>query len=76
MLQRIRAANTTAEAFAAVPGLGLGDLVAQRAWQVAAGVLDCDAALEVVVFDRDAAIVGRASFAPVHAGRSGRKRRT
>jgi cobalt-precorrin-5B (C1)-methyltransferase len=70
---RIRAANTAAEAFSSVPALG--DLVASRAWDVAAAALDCDSALEIVLFDRDAAIVGRSGFAPVHAGPPGRNLR-
>jgi cobalt-precorrin-5B (C1)-methyltransferase len=73
---RIRGANTAAEAFSLAGDMGLGDLVAARAWQVAAAALDNPAvALEVVVFDRDARILGRTPFAPAHADGSGRNRR-
>ncbi len=74
-LDRVRGANTAAEAFAGASGLGLGDAVARQAWRVAADVLDCDAALEVVMFDHTGSLVGRAPFAPVHDALSGRKRR-
>ncbi len=68
----IAAANTTAEAFALSEGLRLGDAVAAEAWETAATVLDNpDIAVEVVVFDSKANLVGRADFAPSHA----RKRR-
>ncbi len=59
---RIAGANTTAEAFALAGGLPLGDSIAAAAWDTAAGALDRpDVALEVVVFDREGAVVGRAA---------------
>jgi len=63
---RIRAANTVAEAFghAEADGLRLGDAVARRAQATARGVLaGSGIAVEVVVFDRTGALMGRADFA-------------
>jgi cobalt-precorrin-5B (C1)-methyltransferase len=61
---RVGAANTVAEAFAMYPALG--DRVASGAWETAAGVLrGSGVALEVVVFDRDGGLRGRAGFAAV-----------
>jgi cobalt-precorrin-5B (C1)-methyltransferase len=65
---RIRAANTTAEAFAhaGAAGLALGDAVAAAAWRTAAPLLaGSGSALEIVLFDRAGALVGRHGFAPV-----------
>jgi cobalt-precorrin-5B (C1)-methyltransferase len=72
---RVRGANTVAEAFALAPGLG--EAIAAGAWRVAAGVLEHPGiALEVVVFDREGRLMGRAGFAPSgHAPSSPRKRR-
>jgi cobalt-precorrin-5B (C1)-methyltransferase len=62
---------------AAASGLALGDKVAQGAWQVAAEALaGSGSALEIVLFDREGALVGRAPFAPVHDAPPPRKRRT
>ncbi|HEY2133249.1 MAG TPA: cobalt-precorrin-5B (C(1))-methyltransferase [Acetobacteraceae bacterium] len=73
---RIRTANTAAEAFSLAAGTSLGDAIAARAWQVAAAALDNpQTALEVVMFDREARILGRAPFAPSHAEGSGRNLR-
>jgi cobalt-precorrin-5B (C1)-methyltransferase len=75
----IAGANTVAEAFAmaAASGHALGDAVARGAWQVAAAALaGCGSALEIVVFDRDGALVGRAPFAAVHDAPPPRNRRT
>ena len=75
---RIAAANTVAEAFtqAARAGFALGDLVAEAAWHTAADALHpAQVELETVLFDRTGALVGRAAFAPVHAG-TPRNRRT
>jgi cobalt-precorrin-5B (C1)-methyltransferase len=73
---RIEAADTVAEAFsqADAAGLRLGDAVAGAAWPVAAAALagEADAALEIAVFDRSGALVGRAGMAPVHAVRNRR----
>jgi cobalt-precorrin-5B (C1)-methyltransferase len=66
--ERIMAANTAAEAFevAAADGIALGDAVAQAAQATAARVVEgCAIAVEVVLFDRDGRLVGRASH-PVH----------
>jgi cobalt-precorrin-5B (C1)-methyltransferase len=61
----ILAANTAAEAFARAhaDGFALGDAVARAAHQTAAGVVkDSEVAIEVVVFNRDGVLVGRAPF--------------
>ena len=66
---RIQSANTVAEAFtiARQAGVALGDVVAAQAWQVAAEALrPADCALEIVLFDREGGLVGRADFASVH----------
>ena len=76
LAERVRGANTVAEAFALAPMLG--EAIAAGAWRVAAGVLDHPGiALEVVVFDREGRLMGRAEFAPsaAHAPSSPRKRR-
>ncbi len=69
----IAAANTVAHAFelADAAGLRLGDAVAGQGWQVAAAVLEgSGTALEVVLFDRTGALVGRADFAAVGHARN------
>ncbi len=74
-IARIAAANTAAEAFAiaAEDGVALGDQVAARAWDVAAELLhDADIALEIVLFDAQGALCGRAPMAP--SGVPGRNR--
>ena len=68
--EHISVANTVAEAFAlaAAEGIALGDAVAAGAWGVAAEVLrPAPIRLEIALFDRTGALVGRAPFAPVHA---------
>jgi cobalt-precorrin-5B (C1)-methyltransferase len=68
LAERIAHANTTAEAFAIAreDGVALGDEIARRAAAVAAGVLaGSDIALDVVIFDRDGALVGRSPVSPV-----------
>ncbi|MCO5734505.1 cobalt-precorrin-5B (C(1))-methyltransferase [Rhizobium sp. SSA_523] len=79
----IRRANTVAQAFqlALEAGLALGDLIAARAWQTAAGALRSDhIALEILIFDRNGKLVGEAPFTPSHHASSlplgERKRRT
>jgi cobalt-precorrin-5B (C1)-methyltransferase len=60
---RIVAANTAAEAFALAQaeGVALGDAVARGAREVAAKVVEGKKiAIDVIVFDRDGALVGRA----------------
>jgi cobalt-precorrin-5B (C1)-methyltransferase len=69
LCERILAANTAAEAFAhaGAEGLALGDAVARRAQATAAQVVECGGiAIEVVVFDREGRLVGRAPFPPAH----------
>jgi len=62
---RILASNTAAEAFAHArhDGIALGDAVARAARAVAAQVVaGKPIEIEVVLFDRDGALVGRAGF--------------
>ncbi|MBL0405745.1 cobalt-precorrin-5B (C(1))-methyltransferase [Microvirga aerilata] len=61
-------ANTALEVLetASRLGLPLGDMVAQHAWRTAAKALrGAETALEIVVFDRNGALVGRVPFHPV-----------
>ena len=63
----IERSGTVAEAFAlaAAAGITLGDQVAAAAWRTAAGVLDRrDTLLEIVLFDRTGALVGRSGCQP------------
>jgi cobalt-precorrin-5B (C1)-methyltransferase len=65
LCERIVAANTTAQAFALAQaeGIALGDIVAHAAQQTAAGlVAGRDIAIEIVLFDREQNLVGRAPF--------------
>jgi cobalt-precorrin-5B (C1)-methyltransferase len=74
----IAGANTAAQAFAqaSAEGIALGDAVAAAAWQTAARVIaDTEIALEIVLFDRDGKLVGRAPFRPAHDVAPSRKRR-
>src|SRR5262249_5516281 len=67
--ERILASNTAAEAFghAAAQGVALGNEVARAARRTAAGVVAGRSIdIEVVVFDRDGALVGRAPFSGAH----------
>jgi cobalt-precorrin-5B (C1)-methyltransferase len=58
--RRIRGANTAAEALSIAEGLPLGEAIAAGAWEVAAEVLaGSDIALDVLVFNRLGAPVGR-----------------
>jgi cobalt-precorrin-5B (C1)-methyltransferase len=68
--ERLLAANTAAEAFAQAQteGVGLGDAVAQAAQETAMRVVaGRGVAIEVVLFDREGRLVGRAPFDPAHA---------
>ncbi|MBD0272713.1 MAG: cobalt-precorrin-5B (C(1))-methyltransferase [Acetobacteraceae bacterium] len=63
-----RTANTALEVFetARGRGLALGELVAEQAWRTAAKALQgADVALEVVLFDREGRLAGRAPFRSV-----------
>jgi cobalt-precorrin-5B (C1)-methyltransferase len=65
LLTRIRSANTAAEAFAlaAAEGVALGDTVARAARAVAMQVVEGRGiAIEIVLFDREGKLVGRAPF--------------
>jgi cobalt-precorrin-5B (C1)-methyltransferase len=78
LVERIRAANTVAQAFseAEAQGVRLGDAIARRAWETAAPVLGSEAvALEILVFDRDGRLVGEAPFAAAHSVSRPRNRR-
>jgi cobalt-precorrin-5B (C1)-methyltransferase len=66
--ERIRGANTVAEAFSAATAedIPVGDAVAKAAWATAAAVLNgTDIELEVLVFNRDGELMGRKDFARV-----------
>jgi cobalt-precorrin-5B (C1)-methyltransferase len=63
--RRILAANTAAQAFAVAQaaGIALGDRVAQAAQMTAVQVIaGTEIAVEVMLFDRDQNLVGRAPF--------------
>ena len=63
--RNIAAANTAAEAFALArgDGIALGDAVARAAQQTAATVVaGRDISIEIVLFDREQVLVGRAPF--------------
>lgn len=83
LIGAIGEANTVAQAFqlAESEGLELGNRIAARAWQTAAGALRSEAiALEILIFDRAGKLVGEAPFTPSHHASSfslgERKRRT
>jgi cobalt-precorrin-5B (C1)-methyltransferase len=65
LIEKTRIANTGAEILeeAQARGLTLGELVARRARDRAKAVVEGKVAIEVVAFDREGAIVGRADFA-------------
>jgi len=65
MIEKARSANTGTEVLeeAQARGLKLGELVAARARDQALSVVEGKVAIEVIVFDRSGAIVGRAGFA-------------
>ena len=76
--EKIRAANTVAEAFqhAVAEAVPLGDAIARRAWLTAASALDHpDIALEILIFDRDGNLMGQAPFTSSHDPSRPRKRR-
>jgi cobalt-precorrin-5B (C1)-methyltransferase len=78
LAERIVGANTAAQAFAdaRAEGIALGDAIAAAAWQTAARVVaDADIAVEIILFDRDGQLVGRAPFRPAHETAPSRKRR-
>jgi len=78
LAERVRQANTVAEAFsiAGSEGVAVGDRVAAGAWETAAKALDRpDVALEILVFDRQGRLMGRAPFKPSHDPSRPRKRR-
>jgi cobalt-precorrin-5B (C1)-methyltransferase len=81
--ERIVGSNTAAEAFAHAEeeGVALGDAVAHAGWETAAGVVAGKSVagkpveVEIVVFDRDGRLVGRAPFQPAHAAPPRKRRR-
>ena len=74
LAERIVLANTVAEAFdiADEANIRIGDSVASRAWHTAAKALNSpDISLEILVFDRNGGLRGRAPFKPSsHSGAS------
>jgi cobalt-precorrin-5B (C1)-methyltransferase len=78
LARRIAGANTAAQAFAdaRAEGIALGDAVAAAAWQTAAGVVaDADISVEIILFDRDGKLMGRAPPRPAHEAAPSRNRR-
>jgi cobalt-precorrin-5B (C1)-methyltransferase len=78
LAERIAGANTAAQAFAdaRAEGIALGDAVAAAAWQTAAGVVaDADISIEIILFDREGKLMGRAPPRPAHEAAPSRKRR-
>jgi len=78
LTSRMPGANTVAECFevAREDGFALGEVVAARARGVAAEVLrGVDVDLEVLIFDRQGALIARSGFARGHAETSHRNRR-
>lgn len=78
LAERMAGANTVAECFelARDAGLPLGEAIAARARAVAAEVLrGADVDPEVLIFDRQGALVARSGFAGPHASTSDRNRR-
>jgi cobalt-precorrin-5B (C1)-methyltransferase len=70
IVESIRGANTVSEAFstATEAGVPLGEVIAEGAWRTAAAVLKGSAtSLEILIFDRQGTLMGRAPFTPVHA---------
>jgi cobalt-precorrin-5B (C1)-methyltransferase len=75
---RIVASNTAAEAFgyAEAEGIALGDAVARAAQVTATRVVEgSGTAIEIVLFDRDGRLVGRAPFGAHQGAPAPRKRR-
>lgn len=67
LAEKIRGANTVAEAFAEATAAGvvIGKSIADGAWRTAAAVLqDSDIQLEILIFNRDGELMGRKPFAP------------
>lgn len=67
LAESIRGANTVAQAFgeATAAGVPVGRAIAEGAWKTAAGVLkSSEIELEVLIFNRDGALMGHADFKP------------
>jgi cobalt-precorrin-5B (C1)-methyltransferase len=67
LAESIRGANTVAQAFgeATAAGVPVGRAIAEGAWKTAAGVLKSpEIELEVLIFNRDGALMGHADFEP------------
>jgi cobalt-precorrin-5B (C1)-methyltransferase len=78
LVQRIMASNTAAEAFthAAVADVMLGDEVARAAQRTATDVVTgAGIDVEVLLFDRDGRLTGRAPFQSRHGAAPARNRR-
>ena len=76
--ERIVASNTAAEAFghAEAEGVALGDAVARAAQATVAAVVEgSGTTIEIVLFDREGRLVGRAPFRPHQDAPAPRKRR-
>jgi cobalt-precorrin-5B (C1)-methyltransferase len=69
LVAKVANANTAAEVmgWAAERNLPLADLVARAAWDTAAQVIGgTEMELQILVFDREGRLLGRAPFSPVH----------
>ena len=78
VVEAVGGANTVAQAFqiAQAAGTPIGDAVARAAQRTAAAALDApEIALEILIFDREGKLMGRAPFAPAHDPSRPRKRR-
>ena len=75
LAEKIRGANTVAEAFAEATGAGvpIGETIAEGAWRTAAAVLkDPAVELEILIFNREGELMGRKPFAATRSdGRKG-----
>ena len=78
LVENIKRSNTVAQAFchAREADFPLGEIIAVKAWGVAALVLGgCQIELEILIFDRDGQLQGHAPCSSVHGISRPRKRR-
>lgn len=69
LAEKIRGANTVAEAFAeaTADGIPIGQAIADGAWRTAAAVLkDPSIELEILIFNREGELMGHKRFATTH----------
>jgi cobalt-precorrin-5B (C1)-methyltransferase len=71
LAEKIRGANTVAEAFseATADGVPIGQAIADGAWRTAAAVLkDPGIGLEILIFNREGELMGHKPFAATQGG--------